>query len=590
MSDPNNSAKPRPRGNLARLWSTLTLPYWYSEKKWRARGLTLGLLLLTLAQVGLSVWSNYWNRALFDALEARSVHGVVIQAGVFGLIFLSSIGVTAAHLMVKRALHLDWRRWLTELVLGRWMADGSHYRLRFAEGSHDNPDQRIAEDIRIATDGALGLAHTFFYSLLSLGLFVPILWTASGTVEVPGTHVYVPGYMVPLAFVYAGIGTCLGWLLGRPLSRATNALQSAEADFRFGLARAREHSEAIALMRGERNERRSATERFRQVVHDFNWQSLAFMGLISFTTGYGGLLPVFPLLVAAPQFIAGAMTLGVLMQVAHAFQQLTSALSWPVDNAAGIAVCRASAERVLSLYEDIEQLEADPYRADESRIARVVGGVDRLVLKDVTIADASGRIVLEHLDAEVRRGERVLVWGDSTLTNGLFKAIAGLWSWGSGCIVVPDGYALFIPQRPYLPEATLRDALCYPYTPDSFTDAAIVRALDAAGAGVLAARLDERANWEEILAAHAQQELSFARALLVRPEWIFMHEATDSFDPDGERATFAMLRRELPNATLVTIGLRTELEALHERKMVLTRAPEKKYLPAAPARAAVGVR
>ena len=590
MPDSTASAEPRRRNLARRLWSVLAVPYWYSEPKWRVRSLTLGLLLLTFAQVGLSVWSNYWNRSLFDSLEARSVRGVVIQAGVFGLIFVSSIGVTAAHLMVKRALHLDWRRWLTELLLERWMADGRHYRLRFTEGSHDNPDQRIAEDIRIATDGALGLAHTLFYSLLSLGLFVPILWAASGSVAVPGTHLHVPGYMVPLAFLYAGVGTGLGWLLGRPLSRATNALQSAEADFRFGLARAREHSEAIALMRGERSERRSATERFRQVVHDFDWQSLAFMGLISFTTGYGGLLPVFPLLVAAPQFIAGAMTLGVLMQAAHAFQQLTSALSWPVDNAAGIAVCRASAERVLSLYDDIEQLEADKYPSDESRIARVVGGIDRLVLKDLTIADASGRIVLEHLDAEVRHGERVLVWGESTSTNGLFKAIAGLWSWGSGCIVVPDGYALFIPRRPYLPEDTLRVALCYPHMPDSFTDAAIVRALDDVGAGGLAARLDERANWEEILAAHTQQQLSFARALMVRPEWIFTQEATDSFDPDGERAIFAMLRRELPSTTLVTIGLRAELEALHERKIALTRVPETKYLPPASAPVAVTVR
>lgn len=582
MPDSRDSAQPRTRNLAQRLWFVFVAPYWYCERKWRVRGLALSLLVLTGAQVGLSVWGNYWNRALFDALEARSVRGVVIQAGVFALIFLSSISVTAAHLMVKRALHLDWRRWLTDLLTDRWMTDGRHYRLKFSAGLHDNPDQRIAEDIRIATDGALGLAHTLLYSLLSLGLFVDILWKVSGSMEVPGTDVYVPGYMVPLAFLYAGIGTGLGWLLGRPLSRSTNALQTAEANFRFGLARAREHSEAIALTRGEGEERRSATERFRQLGRAFDRQSLAFMGLISFSTGYGSLLPVFPLLVAAPQFIAGAMTLGVLMQAAHAFQQLTSALSWPVDNAAGIAVCRASAERVLSLYEDIGTLDADAHAPGESHIERVVGDSDSLVLQDLTIADASGRIVLEHLDAEFRRGERVLVWGDSTSTNGLFKAIAGLWSWGSGHVVVPDGSTLFILQRPYLPEGTLRGALCYPQPPDAFADAAILRSLELAGAGWLAPRLDEHANWEEILAANTQQQLSFARALMLQPQWIFMQEATDSFDADGERAMFEMLRRELPHTTLLTIGLHAGLEAIHDRKIVLTPLPETKYLRGEP--------
>src|SRR5512139_3942557 len=242
-------------GRFLRQMRSLAKPYWYSEQRMKIRSAALLLLLLTVAQVGLSVWGNYWNRALFDALEERSVHGVLIQVGVFALIFVVSIAVTAAHLLVKRWLQLDWRAWLTNLLIGRWMEDGRHYRLSFSEGAHDNPDQRIAEDIRIATDSAIALLHTLIYSLLSLVSFVDILWSVSGTMTVPGTEVQVPGYMVPLAFLYAGVGTGLGWLLGRPLVRSTNALQSAEANFRFGLARAREHSEAIALMHGETIER-----------------------------------------------------------------------------------------------------------------------------------------------------------------------------------------------------------------------------------------------------------------------------------------------------------------------------------------------
>ena len=210
------------------------------------------------AQVGLSVWGNYWNRALFDALEQRSVAGVLIQIGVFALIFVVSIAVTAAHLLVKRWLQRDWRAWLTDRLIGRWMENGRHYRLLFSRGEHDNPDQRIAEDIRLATEGAVTLAHSLTFALLNIGSFVGILWSVSGTITMPGTHMEVPGYLVPLAFLYAGVGTLLGWMLGRPLVRSTNALQTAEANFRFGLSRAREHSEAIALMHGEPIERSGA--------------------------------------------------------------------------------------------------------------------------------------------------------------------------------------------------------------------------------------------------------------------------------------------------------------------------------------------
>jgi putative ATP-binding cassette transporter len=561
-----------------RLWQLLVAPYWRSARKWKIRGATLLLALLTVAQVGLSVWGNYWNRALFDELEARSVRGVILQAAVFALIFVISMAVTAAHLLVKRWLQLDWRGWLTYELIGRWLEQGRHYRLLFSDGEHDNPDQRIAEDIRIATDGALGLAHTLFFSLLSLGTFVQILWSVSGSMAVPGTSVQIPGYMVPLAFLYAGIGTVLGWLLGRPLERSTNALQTAEANFRFGLSRARERSEAIALLHGEEIERASAAKRFRQVVRDFNWQSHAFLGIVSFWSGYGGLLPVFPILIAAPQYIAGAMTLGTLMQAAQAFQRLTSALSWPVDNAAGIAICRASAERVLSLLEDIGRLDAESLARGGGHIMVVASAEPRLGIDDLTIVEPSGQVMSEHISIEIRAGERVLVTGDSAVTSRFFKVIAGLWPWGRGRVQLPDGETLFMPQRPFLPEGTLRNALCYPRTNAAFSDAAIRAALDRADIGWMAERLDEQNSWEQALPLRAQQRLAFSRALLLAPTWLYMEQATDAFDADAERRMLEMLHRELPRTTLVTISFHAGLESLHDRKIVLRRVRETKRL------------
>jgi putative ATP-binding cassette transporter len=553
-------------------------PYWSCERRTKVRGATLLLLLLTMTQVGLTVWSNYWHRALFDALEQRSLQGLLLQAAVFALIFILSIAVTALHLIVKRWLQIDWRAWLTEQLVDRWMKDGRHYRLTFCSGDHDNPDQRIAEDIRIATESAIALVHSLVYSLMIMGLFFDILWSVSGAIVLPGTGVHVPGYMVPLAFLYAALGSAFSWIMSRPLVRATNDLQTAEATFRYGLSLARENSEAIALMRGEPLERTCSSARFARIVREWDRQSLAYMGLVSFGTGYGALLPVFPILVAAPQYIHGAMSLGVLMQAAQAFQRLTSALSWPVDNIGEIARCRASADRVLSLHEDMQHL-VDGTRVWGPRISLDRSERPLLVIEDLCIAEPSGHILIEHFSSYVRRGEWVLITGDSAVTGSLFKVLAGLWPWGSGRVLLPPaGGMLFISRRPYLPDGALRDALCYPQPSNIFPTSAIRHALECAGLAWLAPRLDEQGNWEQVLPQRAQQRIGFARILLQRPAWAFMEEATDTFDPKGARLILEMLHRELPNTTLLNISFHPGLRQLHNRIMVLSRLRETKVL------------
>ncbi len=563
------------------IWQAIHLvgPYWKCERRNKACGATLLLLLLTMGQVGLIVWANYWNRALFDALEEHSVHGVFLQVLVFALIFAITIAVTAAHLIVKRWLMVDCRAWLTEKLVGAWMENGRHYRLIFRPDNPDNPDQRIAEDIHIATESAITLAHSLIYSMMTMGLFINILWTVSGAVVMPGTHVHVPGYMVPLAFIYAIVGSAISWMIGRPLVRATNALQTAEATFRFGLSRARENTEAIAIMRGEKLERTGATTRFSQIIKEWNRQSLAYMGLVSFGAGYGTLLPVFPILIAAPQYIYGTMSLGVLMQAAQAFQRLTSALSWPVDNIGEMARCRASADRVLALYEHMQQLDAENQAADGSRILIEPSHRGHLVIEDLCITEPSGRILLDHFTVDIRRGERVLIEGVPAVTGSLFKAISGLWPWGKGRIRLPgDGHLMFVAQQPFLPEGVLREILCYPHSPDTFSDATIRHALECVGLSWLAQRIDETGNWEQTIPQRGQQRIGIARVLIQRPAWIFMEEATDTFDPKGERLILEMLCRELPNASLLNISFRPGLRRLYHRTLVLSRTHEAKEI------------
>lgn len=547
--------------------------YWNCERKWPVRGTVLALVLLTIAQVALAIWISYWHRDLFDALEDRALDDLMRLVAIFVLIFALTMGVTALHMHVKRRLQLDWRRWLTGLLLEHWLAHGHLYRLQFTSGEHDNPDGRIAEDIRIATDVAVALAHSLLFALLILGSFIDILLSVSGSALLPGTSISVPGFMVFAAFAYAGAGTVFGLMLGRPLIRATNRLQTVEANLRFGLARAREHAEPIALMHGEPHERREAARLFDDVGRGWNRQTLAYLGIVSFSTGYGTLLPVFPILIAAPQYIAGAMTLGVLMQAAQAFQRLTTALSWPIDNLGELARCRASVDRVASLYEDMLALERKEARnRGAEQIAVCTSPHPELEVRRLRLQTPSGEILLDDFDLRVRRGERVLICGDPAVTVSLFKAAAGLWPWGRGEIRLPCGRDLmFVPRQPFLPAGSLRMVLSYPQDADRHSDASLHRALECAGIAWLAPRLDAHEDWGRELPLRMQQRLGLARVFLHQPGWIFIEEATDALAPKEEVDTMELLHHELPSSTLLVISRRARQNHFFDRRLMLQR-------------------
>ncbi len=566
-------------GSSIRRFLRLALPYWSGERRWQAGSATLLLVLLTLGQVALAVWISYWNRALFDALEARSMRAVLVQGGLFVVIFALTIAVTALHLYVKRWLQLDWRRWLSRRLLDTWLTEHRLYQLGFTMGDHDNPDGRIAEDIRIATESALGLAHSLLFSVLILGSFTDILLEVSGSLALPGIGLVVPAYLVWLAVFYAGIGTVLGALLGRPLVKATNRLQTFEANLRYGLAREREHAESIALLRGETVERHRAESLFDDVGQGWNRQTLSYLGIVSFSTAYGTLLPVFPILVAAPQYIAGVMTLGVLMQAAQAFQRLTSALSWPVDNLGELARCRASMDRVLSLYEDLQALEVQQRTPSHSRIEVHAGSECTLVLRSLSLADPRGRVLAEDIDIVIRRGERVLIDGDTSVAICLFRAVAGMWPWGQGEIVLPTGQEIvFLPQRPYFPDGSLKAALSYPHEESGFSPAAMRHVLECVGAAWLEPRLDESDSWDHVLPLRARQRLAIARVLLQGPSWVFLEEATNALDPEAERLLIELLLRELPDATVLLISFRSDMSRHFTRTLRLQRARAQKEL------------
>ncbi|OQW76031.1 MAG: ABC transporter [Proteobacteria bacterium ST_bin11] len=547
-------------------------PFWCSENKTTIRTLSAFLVALTVAQIAVSVIITEWSADLFDALEQRSMTRLFTQVSLIVLIFLANMVITATHLVIKRRLQLSWRGWLTDKLIGQWMRDGRHYLVTHLPGQHDNPDGRIAEDVRISTEYAIDLLHTFFYCVLLLTSFTEILWTLSGTVTLSLGLVEIPiqGHLVWLALIYAASASTLGWWIGKPLTMATDNRQTVEANFRFALVKARENAQAIALIHGERHENPHFHRLFGNIVDAWNQQTHAWQRITMFSSGYSILSMAFPILVSAPRFILGTISLGALMQSAQAFQQMVAALSWPVDNMGKVAEWRASVERVLGLSKALDQLEREIAKHDPYRIRLVKTDKSVLAFRDLCISRLDRIVCVSTLNEEIKAGERVLIAGNAFSGNKLFKAIAGLWPWGEGSIELPDDEAMFfMPPRPYLPTGTLRASICYPSDQAVFDQQVLENTLELAGVKELKEQLDQVADWEKNLEREQKQRLGLVRLLLHKPKWILMQEAFDSLDPEGEVDMVNLIHNRLSDAAVLTITKQPNIQALYKRQITL---------------------
>ncbi len=576
--DPHEAAPVRSEGFLRR-FVRLAGGYYTSDEKWSAWGLTLGVVVLTLLQIGVQVRFNIWNRDFFNALESRDRAAFFGQMYLFVGLALASMVTAVFALYVRQMLQLNWRRWLVFRLQQRWLEGSRHYQLNFLPEAADNPDQRISENTRWATAMAVDLAVGLMTSLLMLVSFVGILWTLSGPLHVAlGANEFeVPGYMVWAALLYALVGSGLTYLLGRPMVQINIRRNEAEADHRFALVRVRENSEGIALIRGEKDEDRGLRRAFGQVVRVMLDLMRSERRLMWLTSAYGMVATVFPILVASPRYFAGAITLGVLMQISGAFFEVTKALNWFVDNFPRLADWRSHVERVVALEDTFDAAEE---METEGRIEIVEGptpdGREVLAFRDLQIASAEGAVVIQEANAEIQAGEKVLIVGESgTGKSTLFRAIAGVWPWGSGQIRIPPReQMMFMPQRPYLPLGTLRAAVAYPAGPKHFSDAAVVAALERSGLPHLVGRLDEEERWDRILSLGEQQRLAFARLLLHKPRWVFLDEATAALDEANQDAMMRLFQEELSGSALVSIGHRPGLDRYHDRTLTLLRSAD----------------
>ena len=565
--------EPRPpyaRPFAREVWRLL-LPYWKSDERWQALGLLAAIVGLNLGAVYILVLLNAWNRSFYDALQQRDAATFAVQLGRFCLLAAAFIVSAVYRQYLTQVLEMRWRRWLTNHFLHAWLDGGAYYRLERTARETDNPDQRIAEDLRAVAGGTLGLATGLLNAVVTLISFVGILWSLSGPLTIPlgGHALTIPAYLVWAAVVYAVAGSVLTHYIGRPLVRLHASQQRREADFRFGLVRLRETAEEVALYRGESLEQRGLGTRFAAIVD--NWWALlrAQKRLTWFTTGYGQAASVFPILVAAPRYFAGAIQLGELMQIASAFGRVQDALSWFVDSYGQLAEWKASVARVLAFADSTRVTAAEAHRGEGIRTVQRCP--DEVALARVDITVPAGAPLLREVSAVIRRGERVLLAGPSgSGKSTIFRAIAGLWPYGAGEIRRPDsGDMLFLPQRPYLPIGSLRRAVAYPSDPTSIGDAAIVAALRRCRLHKLVERLDEEQHWAQVLSPGEQQLLALARAFLHAPSWLFLDEATSALDESTEAHVYRELGQQLPDTTIVSIAHRPGVAAYHDRHLVL---------------------
>ncbi len=560
----------------------LAMPYFKSEEKWKARGLLLAIILLNLGTVYMAVQFNDWNRVFYDALQAKDELVFWQQLTRFTYLAFASIAIAVYKFYLTQVLEMRWRKWMTTHYLQRWLSNQTFYKLeltRFTKTAStatnalntDNPDQRISEDVNQFTTQTVSLCMGLLNAVVTLVSFVGILWALSGAFSfvLGGTNYTIPGYMLWAAVVYCLVGSVLTHYIGKSQIKLNFFQQKYEADFRHHMVRVREYSESIALDKGEIVEKTQLDKRFTTVISNYLKLIKAQKNLIWFTSFFGQAAIIFPFLVASPRFFSGAIQLGQLMQISSAFGQVQNSLSWFVDSYSGLASWRATTDRLTSFDENMTASEA--LLPTQTAINT---SSNSLSTNDLTLSLPNGKVLLAHAALNAQAGDSILLNGPSgSGKSTLFRAFAGIWPFSKGQIHMPAN-AMFIPQHPYFPNGTLRDALAYPEPASKYDDAALQTALTQALLPQLASRLDDTEAWGQMLSGGEQQRLAIARVLLKKPQWIFADEATSALDVEAENTLYKRLIAVvlIAKGAIISIAHRPSVAAFHNTTWTLEKS------------------
>jgi putative ATP-binding cassette transporter len=552
------------RERLAAAWR-LILPYWVSEDRWRGRGLLALVVGINLTQTYFSVRISYWHRNYWDALETHNVSAFWELLWVYIFIFCLWSVFATANIWFLQALEIRWRTWMTEVFLHRWLEENAHYRIA-RSGGIDNPDQRIGEDLKMLVSNILELLLGFVGHFSGLAAHAVIVWNLSGSLffTLVGVRLEIPGYMLWVAVIFALAGSWLLEKIGSPLVGVDYHQQRCEAHFRFLMVRVRENAEQIAFYSGGRAETVRLSAAF-MAIRD-NWRRVMdyTKRIVLFNEGYAEIGSYLPLLIIAPRYFAGEITLGVVQQLTQAVNRVRIALSWFISSYKRLALLRSVFQRLIEFEAATKMREAGGVAVTQN------AQPDCLAIRALELCLPNGEKLARVEALDMRAGERWVIRGPSGAGKSTFlRALAGLWPHGRGEIALPEGKKMFLPQKSYLPIDSLRACLCYPSDGQWFGMGECIEALRTVRLEHLIDDLNEFDHWERRLSPGEQQRLAFARLLLHKPEWLFLDEATASLDPANEAAMYHLLAERLPNATIISVAHRESVAAFHDKTLDL---------------------
>lgn len=561
---------------LATVWR-ISLPYFRSDDKWVARILLASVVAIELGTVAISVLINQWRNRFYTALQEHNWDGFVREIIYFTVVCSILVAIAVYQLYLNQWLQIRWRKWMTQRYLGKWLDhNAAHYRMQLQGDEADNPDQRISDDVKLFVERTLIIGLGLLNSIVTLVSFIVILWglSSDAPLHLFGVTLEIPGYLVWGALFYSLIGTWLTHLIGWPLVSLDFKQQQYEADFRFNLVRVRENSQQIASLKGETAERARLLDRFGLVTA--NWFAIMTRTkkLTAFTNSYDQAAQILPYVLVAPAYFAGRTQLGGMMQAAEAFINVQGALSFFVGTYRQLADWRAIMDRLDGFEASIASASAAAH--DSAIRIDVSKGANAIALHDLLIELPNGMPLVSAKRFELQAGERALLTGPSGAgKSSLFRAIAGIWPFGTGSISIPENATMMLlPQQPYLPIGPLGDALSYPAISGTFTAERLDEVLRDVGLSALAARLSQREHWNRILSLGEQQRLGIARALLQAPQYLFLDEATASLDEAAEAELYLLIERKLPQTAIISIGHRSTLGAFHQRNIGLVKTAE----------------